>query len=101
MSHSPEPWAVCGCDGSKVCRIPTIDFKHDTVAVTQNPADAERIVACVNACKGIPTEALQDAGYALIVGMGAACGIAHALMRHGLALTPAEQPQPAANKDPS
>lgn len=51
MSHTPEPWRVSGtghiCAGDKV--IPYDDLK----------ADARRIVACVNACAGIKTEALE------------------------------------------
>lgn len=51
MSHTPEPWRVSGtghiCAGDKV--IPYDDLK----------ADARRIVACVNACAGIPTATIE------------------------------------------
>lgn len=74
MKHSPEPWETCcpDCGG--------IDDKHgDSVASCYHQtnvlvctthvgdwdeevmhANAARIVACVNACAGIPTEWLEQ-----------------------------------------
>jgi len=51
--HSPEPWSY---DSS----YDNINDADD-VAVLDiwNPDDAERIVACVNACRGISTEDLK------------------------------------------
>lgn len=58
MSHSPEPWeynrhrvhsGIVAVNNNFVCR-PDLRFStHE---------DMERIVACVNACAGIPTEEL-------------------------------------------
>lgn len=51
--HAKEPWFVSGtghlCSGDKV--IPYDDLKQD----------ARRIVACVNALQGVPTEQLEKA----------------------------------------
>ena len=69
MSHTPEPWEVwtsnshirissCGRDGDVCCAT----IASDGMAVLSiSIADAERIVACVNACAGISTEALEEA----------------------------------------
>ena len=61
MKHTPEPWKVAphdedfaeivGSDGSDIV------FGLDTVYVKIE--DAARIVACVNACKGLTNEELQ------------------------------------------
>ena len=70
--HTPEPWdigvsadnglpcvdkvgsvfvEICECWGE-------VDDKEET---EQSQANARRIVACINACAGIPTEDLEDA----------------------------------------
>ena len=80
MSHSPEPWGY-KADGPPVddpdgyCEIfacADAEFgQYITVVVTWvsedgdaaygiRQVDARRIVACVNACKGIPTEVLEN-----------------------------------------
>ncbi len=69
MKHTPEPWAA-DCDvgtwevwrdfvgednrtyATRVCAV--VDYENDTAE-----ANAKRIVACVNACRGIPTADLQ------------------------------------------
>ncbi len=58
--HSPEPWRAL-LNGSGPHSIAT---KASVVVVSfcagiENPDDARRIVACVNACAGIPTAALE------------------------------------------
>jgi hypothetical protein len=69
MKHTPEPWKVAphdedfaeivGSDGSDIV------FGLDTVYVEIE--NAARIVACVNACKGLTNEELQsNAVYAVI-----------------------------------
>lgn len=66
---SPEPWHVVELGEEDE----TFHFIHDardkSVAdvigndgVEVDGANARRIVACVNACAGIPTEALEQAG---------------------------------------
>ena len=60
MNHSKEPWTVD--INSNDAWIKQADGQHITgygngeVSV----ADAERIVACVNACRGIPNEELEE-----------------------------------------
>jgi len=68
--HSPEPWTVYAPGGYPTSiyhgdreTLATIDEDHDC---TQDltAANARRIVACVNACAGIPTELLEPIGLA-------------------------------------
>mgnify|MGYP003392976351 CR=1 FL=1 len=63
--HSPEPWRVADHYGD----FHAYDSNDNAVLTTDrevlNPlrdADILRIVACVNACRGVPTEALTDPG---------------------------------------
>lgn len=69
MSHSPEPWSVGAEEGSSNGHIGA--YRLVTAAdgslvghlwPDANSATAEnaaRILACVNACRGIPTETLR------------------------------------------
>lgn len=78
MSHTPEPWVLfevgdrfthkCPASNDRTS-ILTIALEDDMqFGAVYNDADAERIVACVNACAGIPTELLAlDESPALIV----------------------------------
>jgi len=50
--HQPEPWTH---EGRYI-----LDAGQWTLASTKFPADARRIVAAVNAVRGIPTEALES-----------------------------------------
>jgi len=73
ISHSPEPWRVTG-DCPKGIAIMSPPTEADpfglvvAIAVVprdypideQTRADARRIVAAVNFCKGIPTETLEQ-----------------------------------------
>jgi hypothetical protein len=58
MSHTPEPWHS-GCrqieDDNGVLIANLTGWKGDA----ESKANARRIVACVNACKGIKTESLE------------------------------------------
>jgi hypothetical protein len=83
MRYSPEPWRLEDRKDSDYDKYVTIlDANNveviegglsgeDCCACSGHPAmlqiDAERIVACVNACRGIPTEVLRfaDAGEVL------------------------------------
>lgn len=69
--HTPEPWRV---DSQGVARVTSQDGRRlvasagghssnvDFEAVdAENKANAFRIVACVNACRGVPTESLENA----------------------------------------
>lgn len=64
--HTPEPWGPLMCDAHG--RLTVIIARGPSIARTLafepiTPAEAEhnarRILACVNACQGIPTEALE------------------------------------------
>jgi hypothetical protein len=63
MNHSPEPWTtdsfesggyIADADGNPVA------YQDDYEQLTRE--DAERIVACVNFCRGIPTDVLLRRG---------------------------------------
>lgn len=51
MEHSPEPWSNRNPD--------LIDRNRDCIAFCHYPADLDRIIACVNALAGIPTEDIE------------------------------------------
>src|ERR1700687_3987469 len=64
--HTPGPWEVIPARGKMLphvmggdhCRIALLDDCH--AAESEREANARRIVAAVNACEGIPTEALEQ-----------------------------------------
>ena len=71
MSHTPEPWSVPQpiVDGAGLPFAPvfatTLIAKVYSTALgdtDQATANARRIVACVNACAGIPIEVLEEGG---------------------------------------
>lgn len=97
MSHSPEPWRLEG-DGFEntvqcVCRNGEFiaGYSSDEGAISKGDGNWERIVACVNACAGIPSERLAQmdlkAAIECLDNSGGNidcndyCGVAHALSR--------------------
>jgi hypothetical protein len=77
--HTPEPWKIVEHNWEHtgiypesghriaVCEInPEVDENTQERYEAINDANARRIVACVNACAGIPTEVLENIG----AGMG-------------------------------
>jgi hypothetical protein len=60
MAHSPEPW--------RVKKVAGCDYVHDANGVNLEKENADgfelrnigRIVACVNALAGVPTEQLEE-----------------------------------------
>jgi hypothetical protein len=61
MTHSPEPWTWERSGSFDVISDSTGDsvIVHDVLSnIDVVTPDLNRIVACVNACKGIPTERL-------------------------------------------
>ncbi len=52
QDHHPEPWMQDGCD--------ILDAGGWTLASARFPADARRIVAAINAVRGIPNDALES-----------------------------------------
>lgn len=64
--HTPEPWTYCGGGFSYVedakSEFVICSMRHPQGQFWLNhEANARRIIACVNACKGIGTEALEAA----------------------------------------
>ena len=76
--HTAEPWAV----RRDVAGLVTGGFRGATVADCRmvqgerGTANARRIVACVNACAGIPTEALERARHLILTHDEGAAGFA-------------------------
>lgn len=62
MKHSSEPWlAAEDISNSKPGLLFVYsDTVHGNIALDVNLPDAQRIVACVNACQGIPNELLES-----------------------------------------
>lgn len=69
--HTPEPWIVeCGDDEADWAGFwPTVSAHGVSIIGTegfyaetreQSIEDARRVVACVNACKGLSTEVLEN-----------------------------------------
>ena len=58
FKHAPEPWIVEGTAGTVI----SADLRGKRTI--NNAANARRIVACVNACAGIPTNELEGAHFA-------------------------------------
>lgn len=68
--HTQEPW-ILGIDGNDACHDPGHIMSRDGLAIadccleysslieSEQEANARRIVACVNACAGIPAEKLE------------------------------------------
>ena len=62
MEHTPTPWYFDGdgvysnedCEGAPLAHVLSMGYDNDFRNI-----DARRIVACVNACRGIRTEALE------------------------------------------
>jgi hypothetical protein len=60
--HSPEPWKVVNdelqdANGEEVIFL---TGEWEIEGWTMAPQDLRRIIACVNACRGIPTEKLEQ-----------------------------------------
>lgn len=73
MTHSPEPWHT-GQEHEGMCQIEDANkrlvgtLKYPLLSALQGSANSERIVACVNACAGVPTESLVKNGKSAIIG---------------------------------
>jgi hypothetical protein len=57
MNHTKEPWEVIAVDD--MYEIHSKTAGQEVVWSIDSIANAQRIVACVNACEGITTEALE------------------------------------------
>lgn len=66
-STTPEPWEVQVEPTGELYTVPTYRLVHQipgdhygqSAAITLTEGNARRIVACVNACAGLSTEALE------------------------------------------
>lgn len=68
-THTPEPWHAPGLGeihSADHGDIAQICFAVNDEGACGTEADARRIVACVNACAGIPTDDLERWGISLI-----------------------------------
>jgi hypothetical protein len=92
--HSPEPWRfenIPGRKGAGAVRD-VGDFVVARTLPEAMPGDARRIVAAVNACAGLPTEALESGVLALAIealaalrtGNGPARGMGEVMAREAL-----------------
>lgn len=63
-THTPGPWSVAKGDGYFVVETRTAGIKFIAQGESEagDLANARRIVACVNACEGLTTEALERLG---------------------------------------
>ena len=79
MSHTKEPWIPLDCRTESVERITISSNERRAIARIENTrsgkpisledeANARRIVACVNACAGIPTDMLETAPNGFFMG---------------------------------
>ena len=80
--HTPEPWHLCEVenetgrikhlvpvDAEKMSLLTIVENDQATFAAIYNDDDARRIIACVNACEGIPTYQLTgEDGNPVILG---------------------------------
>lgn len=65
MTNFNEPWTVVKWDGevyiaSDSVRIAVFEDRHTEIYLQNAEANAHRIIACVNALEGIPTEDIPD-----------------------------------------
>lgn len=65
--HEREPWVLGGCSGRMVT-TPSGYVGDGFIADVDTKDNARRIVACVNACRGLPTEELEQKGIVAAVG---------------------------------
>lgn len=68
-NHLPEPWCYRRSSDGRYYEIGPKNVRADAsreqiVRMVQGIANARRITACVNACAGIPTAALEAGGVA-------------------------------------
>jgi hypothetical protein len=63
MNHSPEPWGLLHSHTNppppSYVLGHIVDGDDNRIFLSENGSNARRIVACVNACAGIPTERLE------------------------------------------
>lgn len=65
--HEREPWVLGGCSGRMVT-TPSGYVGDGYIADVDTKDNARRIVACVNACRGLPTDELEQKGLVAAVG---------------------------------
>ncbi|MFQ1995750.1 hypothetical protein ACK36C_20720, partial [Aeromonas veronii] len=72
IKHTPEPWQVHqDASGDVFISSAETSFHIAEIGSEDDEAvipDARRIVACVNACRGLPTDELEQKGLVAAVG---------------------------------
>lgn len=66
IKHIPEPWHECA-EGKCGCGQ-ILGPGSAYITTVKDPAARRRIVACVNACRGLPTDELEQKGLVAAVG---------------------------------
>lgn len=72
--HTPEPWTVSEktlvrLDCAYLIRpVNETNYEYGATLAATSQQDARRIVACVNACRGLPTDELEQKGLVAAVG---------------------------------
>ncbi|MFB0774276.1 MULTISPECIES: hypothetical protein [Aeromonas] len=64
--HTPEPWHECAegeCGCGQILGPGSV-----YITTVKDPATRRRIVACVNACRGLPTDELEQKGLVAAIG---------------------------------
>lgn len=63
--HTSEPWKYDDTDiiDAAPNMIATTDISHSDLSVGECKANARRIVACINACAGVPIDVLESGAY--------------------------------------
>lgn len=76
--HTPDPWFVIDPLHGHATEYKCVQIGADEMYSTleMKPEDARRIVACVNACAGISTEALESGAIKQLLGD---CQVLHAI----------------------
>ena len=76
LKHTPEPWKVTVQENGYVCIETAYGTHRDILTgdfITLKASNAERIVACVNACEGLNPEAIPEMLEALQEMVSVAC----------------------------
>ncbi|MGU5817828.1 hypothetical protein ACV1EH_00535 [Aeromonas caviae] len=72
--HTPEPWTVSEktlvrLDCAYLIRpVNETNYEYGATLAATSQQDARRIVVCVNACRGLPTDELEQKGLVAAVG---------------------------------
>lgn len=68
MNHTPTPWErdlstradIKSVNGRRIASTWGVTLNNGENSTLESRANADRIIACVNACEGIPTDKLLE-----------------------------------------